>query len=283
MNIKKLILCILAIATIISIGCGTDVDTDVDTDTTTYITTYIWAEFGKPTVNGNDDTITLNLSFYANSQLTQKQTIFGFDKQNCRITHIEGDDISDLPINITGGGADYTINFKPKIEREGEFSVNIVGDFFSANITGETIAANKIATEDIIVTPITIKYNTVIPYIENAVISTDKENDRLDVFLKFNIPVIDLSWGDIETTSYDADIGLGTVFRATTKSSDVFTEPTTNPPSKEWIRETTGTTTPGMYFLIRYNAPKEGIVHFFLKGMSVYNAFPIIHGYQLVI
>ena len=278
MNIKTSILYILAIATIISIGCGTDVNTDVDTD----ITTYIWAEFGTPTINANDDTITLNLSFYANSQLAEKQTIFGFDKQNCQITHIEGDDISDLPINITGGGADYTINFKPKIEREGEFSVNIVGDFFSANITGETIAANKIATEDIIVTPITIKYNTVIPYIENAVISTDKENDRLDVFLKFNIPVIDLSWGDIETTGYDADIGLGTVFRATTKSGDVFTEPTTNPPSKEWIRETTDTTTPGMYFLIRYNAPKEGIVHFFLKEGAVSNAFPIIHGYQLV-
>ena len=274
MNIKTLILYILAIATIISIGCGTDVDTDT--------TTYIWAEFGTPTISTNDGTLKLNLSFYANSQLTQKQTIIGFDKQNCQITHIEGDDISDMPISITGSGAHYTINFKPQIEREGEFSVNISGDFFSTNITGETIAADKIATEDIIVTPITIKYNTVLPSVENAVISTDKENDRLDVLIQFNIPVIDLSWGDIETTGYDADIGLGSVFRATTKSGDVFTKPTTNPPSKEWIRETTDTTTPGMYFLIRYNAPKEGVVHFFLRDGAVYNAFPIIHGYPLV-
>ena len=150
----------LAIATIISIGCGTDVDTDVNTDTITDI----WAEFGIPTIKANNDTITLNLSFYANSQLTEKQTIFGFDKQNCQITHIEGDDISDMPINITGSGADYTINFKSKVEREGEFSVNIVGDFFAPNVAGETITTDKIATEDIIVTPITIKYNTVRTY-----------------------------------------------------------------------------------------------------------------------
>ena len=106
MNIKTLILYILAIATIISIGCGTDVDTDT--------TTYIWAEFGTPTINANNDTLKLNLSFYANSQLTQKQTILGFDKQNCQITHIEGDDISDMSISITGSGAHYTINFKQK-------------------------------------------------------------------------------------------------------------------------------------------------------------------------
>ena len=67
-------------------------------------------------------------------------------------------------------------------------------------------------------------------------------------------------------------LDLGSVFRATTKSGDVFTKPTTNPPSKEWIRETTDTTTPGMYFLIRYNAPKEGVVLFFLRDGAVYNA-----------
>ena len=254
------------------IGCGEYGETSP--------TKYIWVEFGTTTVHASDNTIRITLTFYANSELTQKQSVFGFDREDCRVTRIDGDDISDMFIDISGLGADYTLSFKPKLERKGAFSVNIYGDIFSTNVSGDTLAMNKIPLKNNL-TAITIKYNSVIPYIEDSVITIDKNKNRLDILMKFNIPVSNLSWDDIQTTGYDADIGIGTVFRATTKG-EVFTEPTTNPPSEEWLLEKTETITPGMYFLIRYNVPKEGVVHFFLKEGAVYNAYPIIFGYQVV-
>ena len=177
-----------------------------------------------------DNTLNVNASFgtveYRNNgaiavPITFAEAVISPSKTICEISHVSGDNLTGVNYRLLGENTDYELVFDIPPDRTGSFRIDTTGDVF------------KVIThvwDNVIITPVTINYDTRVPFIENFDIPSEfSAGEVFDVVLQFSVPVTFVSpqekFGSPDATFLDhfifegADLGLPNIY---VSSSDTF-------------------------------------------------------------
>ena len=115
--------------------------------------------------------------------LTVAEAVRSLHYSDFDLMRIEGSDVEDFEVILSGTGAAYVVAIVPPVDRMGELSLSL-----DSNI----IKVSDGADDMIIADAISFKYNTTIPEVVDSVFPRFIEAGEQSVLIDFNVPVIGL-------------------------------------------------------------------------------------------
>ena len=161
----------------------------------------ISAIFGDPIYEEYEDNLRIRIPTTFASEEAGHTDIIGLDKTDFGLHRLLGDDIFDFDYYITGSGLSYVVNIIPTIEKQGAFSVDIVGHVLKSDgITNEVVLNHAVI----------LYYDTRTPDLVDFEMQTaPADGSPFSVYLDFDIPTTGLLPQDSDKIIYEGITNYG--------------------------------------------------------------------------
>ena len=161
----------------------------------------ISAIFGDPIYEEYEGNLRIRIPTTFASEEAGHTDIIGLDKTDFGLHRLLGDEIFDFDYYITGSGLSYVVNIIPTIEKQGAFSVDIVGHVLKSDgITNEVVLNHAVI----------LYYDTRTPNLVDFEMQTaPADGSPFSVYLDFDIPTTGLLPQDSNKIIYEGITNYG--------------------------------------------------------------------------